>query len=246
MSHHQIIVSQESLKSPNTYDIVNSNVHYISQLFQHNLHEDAIYEDALKSYYVDYYYSFINCDGFERFIKEVNSQETVQYYIRTGLEALRSEKHLELFTRLFPKEGHATNYRAFALRFRENQKSENLPELNAQWLMQHPHLLTLDESEMDYKIKEHLNAHTKDARHITIIKQLCNIIDEAFIAVTAGDARNIYNRSWHFKTTQSYYYMIEKENIVTLYNSFTKEAITRGRLVANKASFPNFFSRILA
>jgi hypothetical protein len=43
--------------------------------------------------------------------------------------------------------------------------------------------------------------------------------------------------------------MIEKNNIVTMYNSFTKEEVTKGRLVANKteeSGISNFISQMLA
>ena len=250
MSFHHIIVSQESLQSLNKHDIVNSNIQYITKLFQHNVHEDKIYEDALKSYYVDYYYSHIICGSFENFIKEVQSKHTIQYYIKSGLEALKSKKHLELFTKAFQEEETSSkHYNELNNLFHEIQKNEDLLTLNAQWLMNHPHLLSVKQDAIDLKIEEHLKTYNEDARHIKIIKQLCNIIEEEFIAVTAGDARNIYNRSWHFKTAQGYYYMIEENNIVTLYNSFTKEEITQGRLVANKTekfTVSNFISQMLA
>ena len=102
---------------------------------------------------------------------------------------------------------------------------------------------------MTQHIEQHLISATQEKRHIKIIKQLCNIINEEFIAVTAGDINNIYNRSWHFKTAKNYYYTIEKDHIVTLYNSFTKQEVTKGRLVLNKTdqSFvSNFISQLLA
>jgi len=90
---------------------------------------------------------------------------------------------------------------------------------------------------------------TEEPRHIKIIKQLCSLVDEEFIAITAGDRYNIYNKSWYFKTDKNYYYMIEKENIVTLYNSFTKKEVTKARLVTNQTkgfTFSNFIAQMLA
>ncbi len=84
-----------------------------------------------------------------------------------------------------------------------------------------------------------------DKRHIKIIKQFCEIINEEFIAVTAGDIHNIYNRAWHFKTTKGRYYIIEKNNIVTMHNSFTKKEVTKGRLVANNTN-GSFVSNLLS
>jgi len=90
---------------------------------------------------------------------------------------------------------------------------------------------------------------TEEPRHIKIIKQLCSLVNEEFVAITAGDRYNIYNKSWYFKTDKNYYYMIEKENIVTLYNSFTKKEVTKAQLVSNKTkgfTFSNFIAQMLA
>jgi len=105
---------------------------------------------------------------------------------------------------------------------------------------------------IDNKIEYQENSMSpmqKDPRHIKIIKQLCSIVNEEFVAITAGDKYNIYNKSWFFKTDKNYYYMIEKENIVTLYNSFTKKEVTKARLVTNQTkgfTFSNFIAQMLA
>jgi hypothetical protein len=107
----------------------------------------------------------------------------------------------------------------------------------------------MDHNHIDKKIQEHIQEYKEDKRHIKIIKQFCEIINEEFIAVTAGDMNNIYNRAWHFKTTMGRYYIIEKNNIVTMFNSFTKKEVTKGKLVANKteeSGFSNFISQMLA
>jgi len=249
MSIKHIVVTTDSFHSQNIHNIISSNIQYITKLFQHNLQEDNISQEALKSYYVDYYLSHILHGGFSDFIENFKNKDKALYFIRTGLEALKAEKHLMLFNTIFTSN---EKYETLNIQFKEIEKNENLAELNHQWLITHPELLIINKDEIDNNINKYLTSQVKEKRHIKIIKQLCNIINEDFIAVTAGDSRNIYNRSWHFKTVQGFYYIIEKENIVTLYNSFTKKEITKGKLVVDKvaknekSTVSNFISQMLA
>lgn len=248
MSRNDIIISRESFHSQNKYDVVFSNTQYITKLFQNNIQEDKISEDALKSYYVDYYLSHILHNGFTSFIENFSNKSKILYYIHAGLKALKTQKHLELFEKVFYQE-KTKELDVYNNIFKEIQQSENLLHINHQWLMNHPQLIIMNRDYIDKKIQEHIEEYKYDKRHTQIIKQFCKIIDEEFIAVTAGDINNIYNRAWHFKTIKNHYYIIEKNNIVTMYNSFTKEEVTKGRLVANKteeSSISNFLSQMLA
>lgn len=247
MSSNDIVISIDSFHSRNKYDIVSSNNQFITKLFQNNIEEDKISENALKSYYVDYYLSHINYGGFTKFIENFASKLKILYYIYSGLEALGTKKHLALFQKALLEEHDSSE--DFDAAFKEIEKSENLLDINHKWLMNHPQLIIMNAEYIDQKIEEHIQACQDDKRHIKIIKQLCQIIDEEFIAVTAGDIHNIYHRAWHFQTDQGRYYTIEKDNIVTMYNSYTKEEVTKGRLIANKtepSTLSSFISQMLA
>jgi hypothetical protein len=249
MSVNEIIISIDSFHSQNEHDIVFSNNQYITKLFQNNIEEDKISEDALKSYYIDYYLSHIQYSGFSEFIKDFSNKPKILYYIYTGLETLKTKKHLKLFQKVFFEENDLLDDNTLDNEFKAIQETENLLHINHQWLISHPHLIIMNRDYIDKKIQDHIREYKEDKRHIKIIKQLCTIIDEEFISVTAGDVNNIYNRSWHFKTTKDHYYIIEKDNIVTLFNSFTKKEVTKGKLIANKteeSSISNFISKMLA
>jgi len=252
MSIEHIVICTESFHSKNIKNIVSSNTAYVTKLFQNNLREDKIYQDALYSYYVDYYLSHILHGGFGDFRKNFSKRHKTLYYIRHGLEALGAKDHLALFNAIFPlnTEGETdiSNNRLF-YRFKQIEQKNPLMQLNHKWLTNHPNLLIMNPEYIDRKVQEHSKEQKEEKRHIKIIKKLCEIIEEDFIEVTAGDSNNIYQKAWHFKTAQSYYYMIEKKNIVTLYNSFNKRRVTQGRLIANntdKSTFSNFFTKILA
>ncbi|CAA6808661.1 MAG: Unknown protein [uncultured Sulfurovum sp.] len=252
MQNDTIIVTLSSFHNPHKYEIIASNTEYITKLFQNNLSEDQISENALKSYYVDYYHSHIIHGGFHNFINEFKKNYKILYYIRLGLKALSAEKHLKLFNAIFPEvkeKSSIYNTNKLDMAFNKLEKYENLVTLNYQWLIKHPKLLIVEPKSIHRYLQQHIITSQHEYRHIKIIKQLCKIIDEDFIAITAGDINNIYNRAWHFKTVKNYYYIIEKNHIVTLYNSFTKQEITKGRLVANKTEqslVSNFISKMLA
>ena len=142
MSINEIIISIDSFHSQNKYDIVSSNNLYITKLFQNDIEEDKISEDALKSYYVDYYLSHIEHGGFSEFIKNFSHKSKILYYIHAGLQALKVEKHLALFQKVFDaKEETIEHNEKLDEEFNKIQKSENLLQLNHKWLMNHPQLI---------------------------------------------------------------------------------------------------------
>jgi hypothetical protein len=165
---------------------------------------------------------------------------------------MKSKKHLQLFQKVF-KDSSFQNTpevsRSLDRDFQQIQQKEYLTNLNYEWLLSHPKLHIVPESDIEKYVRIQLLESKKEKRHIKIIKQLCHIINEEFVAITAGDKNNLFTQSWYFKTTKNYYYIIEKNHIVTMYNSFTKEIVTQGRLVANKTDnclISNFISKIFA
>jgi len=252
MTLDTIIVTTSSFHSQMKQDLINSNNLYVTRLFQHQMSEDKIFQDALLSYYLDFYESHITHGGFYKFIESYYPQDKVIYYINTALESIKNEAHLELFKEVFQDklfENSEEVSEQLDAKFKMLQHKERLRDLNHDWLLHHPKLHIVPDNDFEKYLRIHLFQSQQEERHVTIIKELCRIINEDFIAITAGDRHNIYTQSWYFKTTKNYYYMIEKDHIVTLYNSFTKEVVTKGRLVANKTDtsiISNFISKILA
>jgi len=252
MSIDTIIVTTDSFHSHNKQELIDSNILYVTKLFQQKIGEDKISEDALVSYYIDYYQSHITHGGFYNFVKAFQNQAKILYYIRNSLQAIKSTQHLELLNTIFPTMPSFISEEVsqeFDDKFHKIQQEENLSELNFDWLINHPRLNIVPKEDIQDYLKLDLISAKNEQRHIKIIKQLCKIINEEFVAITAGDRNNLYNRSWHFKTIKNYYYVIEKDHIVTLYNSFTKKEVTKGRLIANKTEqtfVSAFISQMLA
>ena len=247
----KIIVSESSLKNYYFHDIVHSNIEYITKLFQKNIKEDYICEDALKSYYVDYYLSHIKHGGFSNFLSEIQKNSKIFYYIKEGLQSIGASEHLELLELTLASYKENIKFLSiFDDLFLEVQKKENLLTLNTKWLTKHSKLFAVNEEKMDQMVKQHMKSLGKEQRHTKIIKKLCSLANEEFIRITAGDLHNIYNNSWYFKTTKGYYYMIEKDSRVTMYNSYTKEVVIQGEISNNtslfKKNYKTMFSKLMA
>jgi len=239
----KIIVSQTTLNALDPNELIDSNIHYITKLFQKNVPESEICEEALKSYYVDYYLSHITRGGFSNFIKHIETRPETLYYIKEGLKSIQAKNHLELLIHAIQINYETLqSFALFKTLFSEFQEEENLLELNYQWLKVHPLLVFVEEDQFKTILKRHILSISKEERHIKIIQELCNIADQTFIRVTAGDNNNLYNDgSWYFKTDKGYYYMVENNQLVTMYNSKTKELIVRGKI----SSSNSFFTKIL-
>lgn len=252
MTLDTIIVTTSSFHSRNKQDLINSNNLYVTRLFQHQLSEDKIFQDALLCYYLDFYESHITHNGFYNFIESYYHKSKVIYYIYSALESMKSKKHLQLFQKVFKNktfENSKTISESLDEEFKKIQTKEKLSDLNYEWLRKHPKLNIVPNNDFEKYVRLRIFHSQDEKRHVKIIKQLCQIINEEFVAITAGDKHNIYMQSWYFKTTKNYYYMIEKNHIVTLYDSFSKEVVIRGRLIVNKTDgsiISNLISKILA
>jgi len=238
LSQH-IIISKMSLNSLDLHEIINSNIQYITRLFQHNIPDTEICEEALKSYYVDYYLSHIKYGGFSNFIEHIETRPKTLYYIKEGLKSIGANNHLELLIHAIQIDYETLqSFALFKTLFTEFQERENLEELNSKWLRIHPLLFVLNDQQIDSAINKHINSVGKEERHIKIIRELCTIANEEFIRVTVGDNNSLYNDgSWYFKTDKGYYYMVENNQLVTMYNSETKELVVRGKVSSSHSSF---------
>ena len=57
MEFGKIIISETAANSENPQDVVNSNISVINLMREEKIDDDLIHEDALMSYYLDFYAS---------------------------------------------------------------------------------------------------------------------------------------------------------------------------------------------
>lgn len=150
----RVTVSKDSFESHDPYEIIQSNIDFINDLFQEHVRYEEVCIDSLKSYYVDYYLAQVNNGGFSQFVYNSNWEPTMVELIIEGLRDMGAIKNLKLFNKsarivsgMSPKnfqkflEGEyfgnflqISHLNKFDDRFFKLQESEDLIEYNAKWL----------------------------------------------------------------------------------------------------------------
>ncbi len=97
MEFGKIIISETAVNSENPQDIINSNISVINLMREEKIDDDLIHEDALMSYYLDYYTSKYIQGNFAQFVYDSRWNKELNELIEEGLALLGAEKHLELF-----------------------------------------------------------------------------------------------------------------------------------------------------
>src|SRR5689334_8986989 len=96
-SSDAVVISESSIASEDPNDIVGSNIDFLNALFAEHLTSDEVSDDALRSYYVDYYLSQMNNGGFSQFVYNSKWKDRVNELIRDGMLAMNAVRHLQAF-----------------------------------------------------------------------------------------------------------------------------------------------------
>jgi hypothetical protein len=146
---------------------------------EEKIDDDLIHEDALMSYYLDYYTSKYTEGNFSKFVYDSKWNKELNELIEEGLALIGAEKHLELFqaqakrVRLLssvkinkflkgkfegvnPTRDLLNNDTFFEL-------EENLASLNAEFLKSHPDTEILSVDEMFAVLEEFVGHEIKRA-----------------------------------------------------------------------------------
>ena len=97
MEFGRILVSETALNSENPQDVIHSNISIINLMREEGVNDDLIHEDALMSYYLDYYWSQLSEGNFAQFVHQSGWDKELNELIEEGLALIGAEKHLELF-----------------------------------------------------------------------------------------------------------------------------------------------------
>ncbi|CAN1574498.1 hypothetical protein MCETHM1_03588 [Flavobacteriaceae bacterium] len=97
MEFGRIIVSESAMNSENGQDLIHSNISVINLMREEGVNDDLIHEDALMSYYLDYYYSQYTEGNFAQFVYNSSWNKELNELIEEGLALIGAPKHLELF-----------------------------------------------------------------------------------------------------------------------------------------------------
>ena len=97
MEFGKILVSETAMNSENVQDIIHSNISVVNLLREEGVSDDLIHEDAIMSYYLDYYWTHNSQGGFAQFVHQSGWDKELNELIEEGLALIGAEKHLEYF-----------------------------------------------------------------------------------------------------------------------------------------------------
>jgi hypothetical protein len=97
MEFGRIIISETAAASETPQDIINSNISVINLMREEGINDDLIHEDAIMSYYLDYYVAQCTEGNFAQFVYNSSWNGELNELIEEGLALIGAEKHLELF-----------------------------------------------------------------------------------------------------------------------------------------------------
>ena len=168
-----IIVSTESVNHSDEYELVYSNIDCLNRLFQAHILADEVSQDAMRSYYVDYYLSQMDNGGFTQFIYNSHWNSEAIRYVLEGLDSIKAVKNLVLFEQsakvldgfgidkirqylegtYFGTNEERDILSGFDDEFFALKKDEDLVHLNYLWLKNHPDLEILNDEEITAHIE---------------------------------------------------------------------------------------------
>lgn len=159
MEHNQIFISENAFNSPDPYQVILSNISVINVLREEGVEDGDLFDDALISYLVDYYFSQTAEGGFSQFVWNSGWSEEVNEMIAVGLALMQAPLHLAYFEKQQRRMKALSSIKTkkfFEQTYSEKNTikttiddssfitiDENLMELHSQWIKSHPQLKVL-------------------------------------------------------------------------------------------------------
>ncbi len=164
MEFGRIIISETAFNSENLQDVIHSNISVINLMREEGVNDDLIHEDALMSYYLDYYYSLYAAGNFAQFVYNSGWDKELNELIEEGLALLGAPKHLELFQQNKFLKGKLEGVNPIRDLLNNDtffEIDENLVTLNANFLKSHPDFEVLSVDDMFATLEEFIGHEIK-------------------------------------------------------------------------------------
>lgn len=156
---NKILVSETAFNDIDPSKVIASNISVLNVLQEEGAELEELHDDAIISYFVDYYLTQYKEGDFSQFVHHSQWHEDLNQNLIIGLEKIGATKHLELFNELCEKvdEIDEETLDAFIendfaespeiIEFLNNNTffdiDEDLVALNSKWLKNHPDLKAL-------------------------------------------------------------------------------------------------------
>ena len=177
MEFGKIIVSETAMNSENPQDVIHSNISIVNLMREEGVADELIHEDAIMSYYLDYYWAHNSQGGFAEFVHKSGWDKELNELIEEGLALIGAEKHLEYFQQQSKKVKLMSSVKlnkflkgkldgVNPVRDSLNNEAffeleENLIELNATFLKTHPDFEALPIDEIFATLEEFVGHEIK-------------------------------------------------------------------------------------
>lgn len=177
MEFGRIIVSEKAFNSENLQDVIHSNISVINLMREEKIDDEFIHDDALMSYYLDYYYSQYATGNFAQFVHQSGWNAELNELIVEGLALIGAHHHLALFQQQSKKVKLLSSVKlnkflkgklegVNPIRDLLNNDTffeleENLVTLNANFLKSHPNFEVLSVDEMFATVEEFVGHEIK-------------------------------------------------------------------------------------
>lgn len=168
-----VVVSKNSIESDDPYDIVYSNITFLNALLQEHFRHEELAQNAVRSYYVDYYRGQVDNGGFSQFVYNSGWEPATIRFVREGLKLIGAAKYLGLFNesasiidrigpdgmeKFFKSEYFGENYERDMLnsldeKFYHLSEQEDLIKLNSEWLRNLPELVVKTTEQMKAEVE---------------------------------------------------------------------------------------------
>lgn len=179
MEFGKILVSETAMNSENLQDVIHSNISIVNLMREEGVADELIHEDAIMSYYLDYYWAHNSQGGFAQFVHQSGWDKELNELIEEGLALIGAEKHLEYFQQQSKKVKLMSSVKLTKflkgkfdgvnpVRDSLNNEAffeleENLIELNATFLKTHPDFEALPIDEIFAVLEEFVGHEIKRA-----------------------------------------------------------------------------------
>ncbi|MCP1994653.1 hypothetical protein [Flavobacterium sp. HSC-61S13] len=159
MELNEIIVSENAFTNPDPYQVILSNISVLNVLREEGIEDSDLFDDALISYLVDYYFSQTTAGGFSQFVWNTKWSEEINELIAVGLDMMNAAEHLAYFEKQQRRMKGLSSIKKkkfFEQSFSEknpvkstiddisfSEITEDLIQLHSDWLKSHPQLKVL-------------------------------------------------------------------------------------------------------
>jgi hypothetical protein len=177
MEFGRIIISETAMNSENLQDVIHSNISVINLMREEGIDDDLIHEDAIMSYYLDYYTAQCTEGNFAQFVFNSSWDNELNELVEEGLALIGAEKQLEFFQQQRKKVKLMSSVKLNKFlngklegvnptRDLLNTQSflaieENVVDLNANFLKSHPDTEVLSVDEMFAALEEFVGHEIK-------------------------------------------------------------------------------------